>query len=315
MNRVVRSGAMTTNAVLSAIRRALWRRRYIEFLGPCISSELPIGARSSIKISAANFNGYLLPGENYSATQLSCDHPFVFAIRPLFRAEIDPKANHLIQFHYLQAIAQSNQARISSLLINILRTAAAALDNEEASVGTREAIEFIHRNPKSISYASACDALGVTLGTDLSLNHHLALVRKLGSPVFLIEKPFCAEPYYFHYRMRPVSTSFDLLLPFCGEVASGGELESTRAVLLEQYESSAYKADQVRLGEKAPEQKIQPYLDAITSRPGRVMYGISVERLLQFFLAKTAISDATLFPAGYDTQGSPILQRRHSTMT
>lgn len=140
-----------------------------------------------------------------------------------------------------------------------------------------EAIEILQRHSDDLKTP-------VALQGDLSKEHELFLVKKLGGPVFIVDWPVALKPFYMRPRggCNDADTveAMDLLMPIVGELIGGSVREDN-------YE---------RLRRKVPD-NMEWYLQL--RKYGSIRtggFGMGFERYLQVLLGITNIKDVIPFP-------------------
>lgn len=120
---------------------------------------------------------------------------------------------------------------------------------------------------------------------ELSKEHELFLVRKLGSPVFVVDWPVALKPFYMRPRggCNDADTveAMDLLMPVVGELIGGSVRDDS-------YE---------RLRRKIPDNSMEWYLKLRKFGGIRTGgFGMGFERYLQVLMGITNIKDVIPFP-------------------
>lgn len=168
-------------------------------------------------------------------------------------------------------------------------------DIENGSRMARQPVDFnwLLKPFVTLTYADAIEILvhhkdelrtPVAVQGDLSKEHEIFLVRKLGTPVFIVDWPVALKPFYMRPRggCNDADTveAFDLLMPIVGEMIGGSVRDDS-------YE---------RLRSKVPD-NMEWYLQLRkfgSIRTGG--FGMGFERYMQVLLGIPNIKDVIPFP-------------------
>ncbi len=266
----------------------------VEVLIPLIL-EAPAPNIPTFSVRHESLEGWLTQSGSYNLLACAKDLGCVYSIAPRFRPETPSSPNHLIQFHLIQAISLGDYRK-----------------------GISTALELIHNVTSKISANMKSNADGLILasfpepedyilqqddGVELDYSGQMNLISENGgAPVVLTDKKVelaersspCAHITYKCEEGR--YHAFDILFPFGGEVASGGEIEVDTGKLREQIENSRDAQAMLQKGYDNIMDQYVPYIKAVEQLEGpHFLISISVERLLQFILSESEIANAAPF--------------------
>ena len=258
-------------------------------------------------------NAYLAQtGQLYLETKIP-SHNKVWTVITSSRAEARADSRHLNQFQLLEF---EHQGDFESMLYHIEGTVKSMIACALASAG--DELEMLGRDRREVAnYLSPfnrityTDAIGLLEGTplaipwgsDLTHNHELYLVEKLGSkPTFITHYP--AEIKFFNMRVNrenpQVVNSADLIMPYSGESVGSAEREDDYNILRKRLlESNMFRM----LSKRGVEiSEFEGYLKLV--RENHLLHsgcGIGFSRIAQSVLGFSDIRQATNYPLNSET--------------
>jgi len=297
--------ARTVHQQATAIRRWLMNERFTEVLIPHLSSAKSVPFIPVFRFESSTdrrTSGSLAVGGAYYLAQLAPEVGRVYSMSSSFRAQ-EPQGpvsyNTLFEFRYLEmrreGAFEDALAAAESLLTSVITDLVAAphiLPDERIT-----ALQQVHPPFPRLTYAQAVERVHGRPGEELTLKQHLELVAAFGSqPVFVTRIPVDVQPRFVDFRLDPGRTtySFDLIVPFAGEIMTGGELEIDEQVLTKQLTESRFIQELIRQGGSTA--LLRPYISSI-ARLGspHIQVVVGFERVTQFMRGLNRIDQATVF--------------------
>ena len=191
--------------------------------------------------------------------------------------------NRLLEFSYVSCVFPGDEHKAKQLFTEIIGFIRRACEAE---------LDVDLNEPRLAEYdfKSACDLCGIEAGKDLSFSDQLGIVDRLGrNGVILTNKPGLGEPYRYEFSYNDDHSSlFEVLLPSCGEVGTGGRIETDYTQLKKSFEKSAFGKS------KDAERQAELFnKSANTLVTTTAFFGFSFERLMQSFCGTGDILNST----------------------
>jgi len=223
----------------------------------------------------------------------------VYCIAPSFRAEKSRTIRHLTEYWHIeaeQAFADMNDLMQleEELLTYICHKTAEECKKEIKELGADITKLLTIKTPfPRISYTKAIEKLNekgfkIKWGEDLGYDEEKALAEEFGKPFFMYDYPTQIRAFYCKtHRDKPeIAMSADMLVPYIGEISTGGAREDDKEILVTKIRELGLK-----------EEDYEWYIDL--RRYGTVPhvgFGLGVERLITWMLDLENIIDAIPFP-------------------
>ena len=291
-----------------AIRNWLAKEGFVEIFPPHLTrvKKRPFVPTFEVSSPELNFEGALRVSANYFLAETVSQVSRAYSITPTFRAEQDTRPSALTEFQLGEVWREGNFDDLLTFSENLLSNARSALLDESSPVSLAQArlLEKINFPLPRVTYEEAIKRVGGEFGETFTPHQELALMRTFGStPIFITHFPPEFDTCFSDMRQdsNKRMLGFELRSPLGGELMSGGELETDRQTLLDQFQHSRFLKELIKLG--GSEEQLVPYVNAISrlvTPHFRMAFGF--ERLTQFLLRAKRIEDASLFPVRVRTQ-------------
>jgi len=223
----------------------------------------------------------------------------IYCVAPSFRAEKSRTIRHLTEYWHIEAeraFADMNDLmRLEEgLLAYICQRTARECKKEIEELGADISKLVSAKTPfPRITYTKAIENLNangfkIKWGEDLGYDEEKSLADDFGKPFFLYDYPKQIRAFYCKtYRDNPeIAMSADMLVPYIGEISTGGAREDDKEVLITRIKEMDLK-----------EEDYDWYIDL--RRYGtipHVGFGMGLERLLTWMLDLENIIDSIPFP-------------------
>ncbi|MEM2870591.1 MAG: asparagine--tRNA ligase [Thermoplasmata archaeon] len=301
----IRSRALTNvmkvkATVLAAAREWFARNDFYEVTPPIITSNACEGGTTLFELKYFDQKAYLAQSAQLYLEAIMFSLERVYSLTPSFRAERSRTTRHLAEYWHLEGeeafVGNEENMRIQEELVSAMVNAAAERNPEELRALGRDPAELKRVTPpfKRLSYAQALELLrdrgyGMEWGEDLGTNEERVLVEGEEKPVFIVNYPKEAKPFYMRENPDDPRTYLcaDLLAPEgYGEIIGGSEREVDADKLVERL-----RAQGTPLG------PYEWYIDL--RRYGSVQhsgFGLGIERLVRWICKQEHIRDTIPFP-------------------
>jgi aspartyl/asparaginyl-tRNA synthetase len=294
---------------LQALRNKFSSSGFLEILPPHLEPYHPTPFARSLEVNISSNTdprqGILsIAPDPYLASALTLVDR-AYCITSAFRNDRLP-TNQLLEFTYVQAWAngtlEEGIALLESLFESVISdvTTQGLVDSDQA-----ESLTGFPGRFERISHSDALVAVGKNEGSYLAYADHLNLTQQFRSNVICVdgfppdEEPRIFDAVQYSADGKTKIKNFELLAPFCGEVASGREVVTDPDMLLHQFENSRYLSELLRAGFNRD--SVSGYAGLLGKLSSPVFcISIGFERFTQYLLGQDLIEDAVLFPVTGD---------------
>ncbi|MGQ9583354.1 MAG: asparagine--tRNA ligase [Thermoplasmatota archaeon] len=285
---------------LAAAREWFARSGFYEVTPPIITANACEGGTTLFELKYFDQRAYLAQSAQLYLEALIFSLERVYSLTPSFRAERSRTTRHLAEYWHLEGeeafVDNEGNMRIQEELVSAIAQAVAERNPEELRALGRDPADLRRVVPpfRRLSYREALERLrerGYELpwGEDLGTNEERVLVEGEERPVFIVNYPKEAKPFYMRENPDDPRTYLcsDLLAPEgFGEIIGGSEREVDADKLAERLRAQG-----------TPLEPYEWYLDL--RRYGTVQhsgFGMGIERLVRWMCRQEHIRDTIPFP-------------------
>lgn len=269
------------------IRNIMHKMGFYEIQSPALEKGLTNPFSKQFKVQGASYEGYLTQRSNLSLVQAAAELSKVYSFDAVFRDDAPDLRNHLLEYHYLQAICPGKIEDAESVVRDIFCAVAAAVGSDTSQ----------WQNVDHVTHQDAHAIVNIGPSDDMNLDQQLELAARFGGFVYLWDKPASLEPLQFNVRRDNPRHNFEVIANYAGEVGSGSELETNPDKAREAFKASHYRNAMIETACFNIDEIARPYFKSLGELRGDfISFGLSFERLLQAISGTQNINNVVDFP-------------------